>query len=171
MKQSIIYNTVITLLIGGAIVLFGFKQWQPKTCYVNIGEFLNEFKMAQELGQKFEQVSSTRTAQLDSMQLELERMIRSVSNGDKEAEAQILKKRELFFMRKEQFDSRNAELNAQYNSQILKRMNEYVQAFGEEHGYEFVHGAQGEGNILYASPEKDVTKEFIDYANRRYDGL
>ena len=169
-NKGILINAVISLLVGGVVYLAAVMGSAPTTNYINIGEFINEFKMAQELNQEYEKVANARKTVLDSMQLELDRMLNAFESGNEAQESTILKKREIYFSRKQQFEAQNAELNAKYNAQILKRMNEYIQSFGKEHNCDLILGAKGEGNVLFAKEGLDRTQAIITYANEKYNG-
>ncbi len=67
-------------------------------------------------------------------------------------------------------DLKVQELSARYTTDIWKRINEYVSAYGEEHGYDFIFGASGDGSLMYAREGCDITDEVIGYVNRKYNG-
>jgi Skp family chaperone for outer membrane proteins len=61
-------------------------------------------------------------------------------------------------------EQRNKEIEAM----IWKRLNPYLIDFGKENGYEYIYGANGTGNVLYADEHQDITEEIIKYVNQRY---
>lgn len=62
------------------------------------------------------------------------------------------------------------ELSQTYTADVWKRINEYVSSYGEEQGYDFIIGATGDGNLMYARKARDVTDEVIEYINLKYEG-
>lgn len=170
MNKTIVISMLLTLLlgIGGALVLTATKT--TNACYINIGEFMNEFTMAKELNSEFEKVANARMNILDSLGLDIDRMAKNLDVKNKESERILQQKKEGFFLRKQQFDAQNNELKNKYNAQVIKRMNEYIRDFGKQKGYAFIYGAKGDGGLLYADESKDITKRLIEYANQRYAG-
>jgi outer membrane protein len=45
-----------------------------------------------------------------------------------------------------------------------------MQDYGKKHGYDFIYGAQGSGNLMYANGQKNITDEVLKYINERYQG-
>ena len=39
-----------------------------------------------------------------------------------------------------------------------------------ENGYDVIFGASGEGNIMYATDELNITSEVLAYCNKKYSG-
>ncbi|QQX76513.1 MULTISPECIES: OmpH family outer membrane protein [Aequorivita] len=56
------------------------------------------------------------------------------------------------------------------SQQVWSRINSYMDNFGKENDYHIILGTQGNGNIMYAKKEIDITEEFIEYANKKYEG-
>lgn len=56
------------------------------------------------------------------------------------------------------------------SQQVWSRINLYVQEYGTENNYSIVLGTQGNGNIMYAQKELDITDKFIEFANKKYEG-
>jgi outer membrane protein len=54
--------------------------------------------------------------------------------------------------------------------QIWNQLNSYVQEYGQEHGYDYILGATGDGGIMYASEAKNLNEEVISYINDKYNG-
>lgn len=60
------------------------------------------------------------------------------------------------------------QISGTYTSDIWKRLNEYIADYGKQEGYDFIFGASGEGNLMYADDSRDVTEAVTQYANERY---
>ncbi len=107
---------------------------------------------------------------LDSLGLDIDRMAKNLTVNDTKGARMLQQKKEMFFVQKQQFDAQNNELKNKYNTQIIKRMNEYVKDFGKQRECAFIYGANGDGGLLYADDSKNLTKALIEYANNRYEG-
>lgn len=56
------------------------------------------------------------------------------------------------------------------SGKIWKRINIYAKEFSEKKDYDFLLMANSGGNLLYMRPDKDVTIEFLQYINSKYEG-
>lgn len=56
------------------------------------------------------------------------------------------------------------------SQQVWSRLNSYMQEYGAQKNYSIIMGTQGNGNIMYAQKHLDVTQDFIEFANKKYEG-
>lgn len=56
------------------------------------------------------------------------------------------------------------------SQQVWDRINSYIVAYGKEKNYSIILGTQGNGNIMFGKETLDVTDDFIQYANWKYEG-
>ena len=159
----ILYTLVITV-----ILYLVYKHFEKdKTVYVDNIELFSGFKMKLELEKKYKEVETVRKAILDSIYNEIKIKIELNNISDKE-QLTILKRE--FLIKKEQFEKENAETMKQYNEQIWNQLNEYTKQYGDENNYDYIFGANGQGVLMYAKPIKNVTKELLEYSNKKFNG-
>ena len=53
---------------------------------------------------------------------------------------------------------------------VINDINDYVKEYGKEHGYPIIFGAGGNGNIMYAEDNADLTAEILIGLNKHYHG-
>ena len=53
-------------------------------------------------------------------------------------------------------------------AEILEQVNDAVKEYAEEHGYDVILGATGDGSILHSEEALDITDELIEVLNRNY---
>jgi len=58
----------------------------------------------------------------------------------------------------------------QYTAELWQKINGHMAEFGRKEGYDFIFGATGDGNLMYAGDAHNVTEDFIQYLNEKYDG-
>lgn len=51
---------------------------------------------------------------------------------------------------------------------VLSQINEFVENYGKEHGYDVVLGTDGTGNILHSDDYLDITDQVLDALNRSH---
>lgn len=60
-------------------------------------------------------------------------------------------------------------ISEKYTAAIWKDINQYIAEFGKEKHCDFIFGANGNGNLMFANEVHDVTDEVIQYVNKRYE--
>lgn len=65
---------------------------------------------------------------------------------------------------KEQYQNKDREIS----KDLLKKVNEYIKSFGDQHGYTIILAATHYGNIAYASESLDITELVLQGLNREY---
>ena len=78
--------------------------------------------------------------------------------------------REEFMMRQQQLTGDQEAQTKQYNDQIFKQINQYVQDLRKEKKYDVVLGASGNGAVMAADEKYDITPELVEYMNQKYQG-
>ena len=165
MKEILVLLLAVSLsaVIGGVV----YSQI-PKTGYVDSEQLFEAFDGKQELEAKLDQASNQRKQAMDSVKLR----IQSLTLGTIKEE----QKKEIYLLQQE-YQQRNKEYQEFYNYQstkytesIWKQISQYTREYGEAANYDYIHGIAGTGSLMYGKPEKDLTKEVIDYINQKYAG-
>jgi outer membrane protein len=165
-KYLKIVVTLNLLLVAslGTYILFGKKNL--KTGYVEVSKVYQDFKMTKELEKKYEVVSNSRKLFLDSLEITLRTI---VNQKDKIEEFNRVKKE--YMVRKQQFEQDNQAMNSQYTKQIMTQLNQYMEDYGKQNGYDFVFGANGNGSLMYVDENAyDITTAVTGFVNSKYDG-
>ena len=76
--------------------------------------------------------------------------------------------RKQYLFKEEQVKNSNEQSAKRYNEQIWNQLNAYVKEFAQEKKYEMVLGTSGDGNVMYAAAELDVTDVAITFVNKKY---
>lgn len=173
MVKNIILNVCVSLLITVAAVAvynYGFKQ---KIAYIDSMKLYNEYAGKKELEKKYEDQKSRKQAYLDSLFLDLQYIEKNMAEVAKPTVEQLDKyatKKRVFNQLTENFERDNKELEAKYLDVIWQNLNQYIKDYSKSKKYDYVLGANGTGNLMYAKEGNDITKEIIEYANQKYAG-
>lgn len=170
-KLQWIVGVVLILMVIGIAVWVWLAI--PKTAYINTEEVYNDFKLKKELEQKLKKTESTKAKVLDSLRMELQLLSEDiqgnkVTQGEKINKFNILKRN--YLGQEEAFAKQQEELTAQYSSQIWKQLNQFVKEFGENNHYDYIYGVHGQGNLMYASEQENITSEVKEFVNDKYEG-
>jgi outer membrane protein len=90
---------------------------------------------------------------------------------ERELKEQLLRnKQQQISNYRDAIDKKSKEEEEKMMQTVFSEVNEYVSAYGKLHGYNFILGANGSGNILYAKKSLNLTEEIVDALNKEYKG-
>lgn len=172
MKKNIGIGLLIVVLIG-IIAYLSLKPASGNIVWVNVQKVYDEFDYKKELEAKLLKTQEARKAIIDSSEFELKVLSREIkmANGkDKNKISLFETKRARYYETKEAFENDNANMQKQYNEQILTQINQYMKDFGLKKKYKYILGAKGDGDLMYAEDGEDITVEAILFINEKYKG-
>jgi outer membrane protein len=164
---------ILSLLLGSGLF---FQLMSTKTvlrtAYVTNAKLYSEFEMSKELDKKNQEVQFARKTIMDSLGLKLNQLDQKVATKVATEEEKELfgRMRNEYGLKQQQFTEDNNVLTQQYQEQISNQLNQYLEDFTEEKGYDYIFGATGNGSLMGAKEEYDVTDEVLNYINNRYKG-
>jgi outer membrane protein len=155
MKVSLAVIGVVALVsLGGVIWLVTGKK--EKIGYVYNQQVFDKFQGTVELKEKLSKQEAQFKGVLDSLSL-------LVNSGRKDLAPYLQNKAQ-------ELGLKHQEVSQTYTADIWKRINEEAVNFGKDNGYDYILGAAGNGNVMYAKEQLNVTDEFIEYLNQKYSG-
>jgi outer membrane protein len=113
----------------------------------------------------------SRKSVMDSLLLDVQKKKSLMeSNPNSVNKSDFEKSRTNYMGLEENFGNDALKIKNEYQEQIWKQLNQYIREYGEQNGYSFIHGAMGNGNLMYAAESKDLTKDILAFCNKRYAG-
>ncbi len=173
----------ITIIIAVVALGLGISVWiyvlqhKPKTAYVQLGKLYENFNMKKELEKKYEKISMSRKNILDSLEINLRSLsgqIELLKENDPARKSKIQDfelLRQDYLMKKKNFSEDTERTSQQYDEEIWKQLNQYVNDYGKENEYTYIYGAQGNGSLMYGSEKEDITGQVNEYVNHKYKGI
>lgn len=154
----------INLLITAA-TLWAYHQWQkPRIGWVNITLLYNDFGLKKDMEKKLEQEKAVFQHKLDSVR---EQATAEAAGGNAKAYA---RQSEVWQNLKQYYDADISNRRTEYQTQIFNQLNQYVKDYALANNYRIILGANGEGSLMYADEQMDITEKIKAYANQRYSG-
>ncbi|MGZ5551560.1 MAG: OmpH family outer membrane protein [Nitrososphaeraceae archaeon] len=150
--------------------IFWSSYNSKKYAYVNTTLVYDNFTLKKELETKYKTVQLVRQNLLDSIKFKIQYLSikgKDLSENDK---TQINELQRSYLYKEKEFNTDNEATAQQYSEQIWKQINQYMDDYGKENGYDCIFGATGQGNIMYAKENDDITKAITDYINNKYSG-
>lgn len=155
---------IINSLIITAILFIGISTLTDKNrvVYVHSAAVFEKFYMTIEHKKLGLQDYAIKKRYIDSLYVELGRTTDPLV-------------RELFVkkiaLEKGRFEESGREYLGEQSSKIWSRIHSYAKEFSDAKGYGVILLNNGKDNILYAEDTRDVTGEFLNYINARYEGI
>ena len=165
LKNKLNILTLINLLLIillTVFVLYNYTSKSEKIVYVNNSKLFEEFKMTKEMKTIGEKEFTNKKTFLDSLYAQLQGNLN-------EQEKELLMKE--FVSKREEFDQFNQTFVVEESDKIWSRINSYAKDFSKENNYNLIIGSNNKQDILFADESIDVTKELLDYLNKKYSGL
>lgn len=158
MKSKLYLSIIVNIVLVSVMALFFLVAFRERKAYVVNQVMFESFKGQQELSEKLEKLQDDHQRKLDSLSV--------VIRSEKGEAASIRQYEEIadYFAMLEQ------EISQKYTEDLWKQINSYVADFGREQGYDFIYGATGNGNLMYASDAHDITEDLVNYINLKYEG-
>lgn len=182
MKKLNLQFTTLVILGIFAVTSVSLTIYQlnrdQKFVIVDLAKLYAEFEMKKQLEGQMTNVQDIRQKSLDSLELTLNILTRTIQNLDPEKDkVEYESKSNEFEVRKQEYmykqnimSQDNDAMSQQYNEQIWKQLNQYVQDYGKANDVECIIGGDGSGNVMYSESDLDLTDELVVYCNTRYQG-
>lgn len=140
--------------LAAAVLTLG-SCTSKKTGYVDMFKLVSEFELQLEYTKQFKVEVDRQKQMIDS--LVYAQKLRDPVSADQLKNALYQK-----------LNMETEKTNVEIEKMLWTRLNPFIEDFGRERGYSYIYGANGTGNVLYASPDLDITDELIEYVNKRY---
>ncbi|MGQ0829215.1 MAG: OmpH family outer membrane protein [Bacteroidota bacterium] len=165
MKNILLF--IFCLLLSISFSVFYTKTNEIKIGYVDAAKLFDGYKMTSELQRDMVKVETDRKNKLDTL---AEKLNRFEMNLIKASEDEIIYLKKDYLTKSERYTKELEQLKASYQNKIWKQLNQYAVDFGKEKNYQMILGANGQGNIMYATEISDLTAQLLEYSNNKYDG-
>ena len=160
----------VLIISAISFCLFWSYYSSKKIAYVNTVLVYDNFKLKKELESKYKTVELLRQNLLDSIKFKIQYITIKGKNLSEEDRNQINDLQRSYLYKEKEFNANNEETAQQYSEQIWKQINQFMEDYGKENKYDYIFGASGQGNIMYAKNGDDITKDVTDYINKKYSG-
>lgn len=171
-RKHQIINTVLIVVCLSVLSVLLLKKESDKSAFFLSAEVYNEFDYKKELELELNKMESGLTQTLDSLEKDLQFTVNYLNSIEPTQEQIFIYQNQEnnYFKYKQEQELNYSKKMEEYYTLIWDRINGYVQEYGEENGYQFIFGANGDGSIMYAQEDGDITSEIISYINSKYAG-
>jgi outer membrane protein len=162
-KSPVFLSTILSVLALLFVVVFlFFKSSSNEVYYVDSRQLFQEFKMTKETKKNGELIIQRLTYSVDSLQTAITL-----------AENDLLKERlfQTIISKKEEIDNFNSTYILVEQEKIWKRIESYVKDYPKIKEAKIILGSQNYGDVLYVDSQIDITKDLLNFINKRYEGF
>jgi Skp family chaperone for outer membrane proteins len=153
-KLLTIANSICIIAVISFGVYFYFSK--PRQAYVLNQEVFNQYLGKKDLEKRLTDLKTNQQSVLDS--------IASLLGATKDPTALRGKYTEMV----EKFQIQQQDLSQRYTADIWKNINSGVAEYAAKENYDFVFGASGNGNLMYAKEGNNITSQVVAYLNSKY---
>ncbi|WP_317897797.1 OmpH family outer membrane protein [Aurantibacillus circumpalustris] len=164
---------ILSIIFGVSALAMSLKNNSIKTVYIDMARVYEEFHLSVELNAELAKTVKARKHILDSLYKNLSfenQKVRELKATSKETIDNLKKLEQEYLYKKNSIEKENQSQSEKCNEKIWKQINRYVESYGKMMNYSYILGATGQGNIMYASVEGNVTDPLILYINQQYEG-
>jgi outer membrane protein len=152
-------NTVVAILVS--LTCMYILKPRNKIAVIDYDKVFANFNMSKEMKSEGEKQYSLKSKAIDSLYILLDSSTNAAANKYIIQQIQY---------EKENLQSYGESYIRDESAKIRTRINSYTRSFSEEKGYNLVLGMQQNGYVLYTEEVMQVTDEFLNYINSRYEG-
>jgi len=173
MRALIIPFILVCLIAVSAIIIVYVLKNNSNTAIINLQELYNGFDLKKSLEGKLAGSNGMRKNYLDSLKRDIifHQQLLEGRNNDLQLEKLVDYKINLFRLKQKELDEQTQSQIEEFDKQIWLQLNSYVKEYGNKNGYDCIFGTNGEGNVMYVAPNKDITKDAIEYVNNKFNGI
>lgn len=156
-----------SILIFSLIIILSLNYFQDKEqqeiVYVDNVVLFNGFNMTKDIKKVEEAKINKQAKELDSLYVKLESMLNTNNPLSKSLQQQIANKSKSL---QELHDNYTQNLS----HSIWNRINGYIKEYGETYNIKIILGTTGAGNVMFGKEAIDITKDILEFSNRKYEG-
>lgn len=168
MLRKLIITGVLSTLLAVLLSFYVMKTIISKSYYINTTKLFEDFEMTKDMKKQLQTVGISRKNYLDSMHIVIESLDRQIRSGNKSLENEYTDKATSYLELKKLYESDQSEVANQFDKQVLDKLNQLIQEYGQENKIDYIFGVSGNGNIMYAKDADDITAVMLKYINSKY---
>jgi len=156
-----IVNSIILVSIVFFLIFSFADGKKPAIVYIDNIKVFSNFNMSKDL-------DKTHQKNLQKQKKTVDSIIAILQDSDQDKPNDEMQRR--FVFENNKLKEMGEYFTKNVSQQVWSRINSYVQEYGAQNNYSIIMGTQGNGNIMYAQKDLDITDSFIEFANKKYEG-
>lgn len=168
--------SAVALSVGVVALIFAIDR--EKIAVVRTADLVSKYKGMEDARKAFEEQRQVWQREIDTLEADYRKSVselnaewKGLPDGEQEKRRELVTVQEQNLMRYSQtLEAKVREEEERLMQGVLTQVNDAIQRYAEQEGYDVIYGATLEGSILHGSDHLDVTDELIDVLNSVYSG-
>ncbi len=171
-----IVNSILIICLFSYILVTTLSQKEDsksKIVYVDNIKLFTDFNMTKDLNKQNEKKYAGKIKVFDSLVNNikiLEQSLQKLKTIPNSKKMEYAKLQKVVVEKDRELAEIREFVKNDVNKKVWKRLNNYINTYGKKRNIDIILGAQGQGNIMYGKDYADITKDFIKFANSKYEG-
>ncbi|WP_299883439.1 OmpH family outer membrane protein [uncultured Lacinutrix sp.] len=164
-KVLTIINSLITLSLLVVAILYYLNSKEEKTetfVYVDNTILFNEFNMTKDIRTIEDNKIKAIKITMDSI-YNLYKDLNKTTKKAKALELELNSKNQTLKLIQDNYTNNLSQ-------KVWSRLNTYVSQYAKENNFKILFGTSGNGNIMYAREEINITSSILTFCNKKYEG-
>lgn len=179
MKNSGNICLILVFLIIGYLIYDRLSNSQnKKIAVIQLQDLVYGYQGMKDATKTYTAKMDKWSAQTDSLENYLKELIQEIRlDSIKSDKNKLIKdqqifmyKRQMFFDYKEKIENGAQAEDKKMTSGVVNQVQEHIKEFAKENGYDLIISNTEMQNVGYAKDAMDVTKELLEFANKKYNG-
>lgn len=166
------------LAITIAIAVVFYNQNATKMAYVDINKLINGYERTKIVRVAFEAKAKMLKAKVDSLVVNWKKELKDYEkNHAKYSKKENELKQEIIGNKQQQINNYQQAVQKQVQEEdkkatqtVINDINDFVKEYGKKKGYKIIFGASGDGTIMYAEKNADITAVVLQQLNNEFEG-
>jgi outer membrane protein len=157
--KAIFYLTLSCAILAAC----GEDTSTPAIVFMDNARVFEEFDMKKEYDTRIQKDLQLEAAQLDSLRFRIQ------SGGTNLGNEALQQLQQYYYQLEQRYNEHFNTLSTQYTSEVNERLNEYVDSYARQKGYDMIVGSGGQGNVMYVDSTLNITDDLIKYINKKFE--
>lgn len=163
MQRKSLFKFVVCAAVITSMSSCGSDDPKGKVGFMENARVFESFEMKKDYDKRIEKDMFSEAKLLDSLELQLGQVMQL---GDSLKSYQL---RRQHFVAEQQYNQKFQEKSTRYTQEVNDRLNVFIEKYSEKNGYDFILGSNGQGNVMYAIKDKNITEDLITFINSEYN--
>jgi outer membrane protein len=158
-----VLNSVVLLIIIVLGSLYFLRNKKEQLVYVDNVRLFNEFNMTKDIKIIEERKMTLKGQTLDSLYVIFQGLDNKESDAARNLQMQIA-------TGSKEMQALQDNYTNQLSQQVWNRLNTYIKEYSTSKKLKLVFGTNGNGNVMFGNESMNITDDFIEYSNEKYEG-
>lgn len=170
---------IVAVLLGVlSFLVTSCESSSNKIGVIKMDELVYDFEGMKDATEEYTNKMNQWSAESDTLKKQLDQLLYdikldSINNNQSKIIAdqkKFMLFRQKYYTLQQTIDTKAQEEDKKMTSTVMGQLNEYIEQYGKEHGYNLIINNTQLNNVGYVDQSSDITQEVLTYVNAKYNG-